>query len=97
MMDPDAWSRAPGTGLDWTTIEGAHETVLGATDGADGFTTRTWGMDLTVHPDIRRRYCLRVDVPLDLSPGGWLQTTGLTPAGLDQAALEADMERVRSA
>jgi hypothetical protein len=94
MMDPSVWGHAPGTGVDWDTIEGEHETALGATDGGAWVTARTWGLDLPVHPDIRRRFLIDVDVGLDLSPGGWMQTTGLTPAGLDVAALAADMRAV---
>lgn len=91
MQDPAAWSQAPGTGPDWTTPWGEHETVLGATDGWALMTTRTWGMDLVVHPEVRRRFLVAVDVPLDLTAGGWLSTTGLTPAGLDREALVGDM------
>ena len=96
MQDPANWSQAPRTGSDWTTVWAEHETVLGATDGKDWVTTRTWGMDLHVHPEVRRRYAVQIDVPLDTSPGGWLQTTGLTPAGLDYAALTADMAQIAS-
>ena len=94
MMDPANWSRAPGTDADWATIAGEHETALGATDGDGMVTARTWGMDLLVHPEVRRRFLIDCDVPLDLSAGGWLQTTGLTPAGLDVAALANDVREV---
>jgi hypothetical protein len=94
LQDPSAWSQAPGTSSDWTTPWAEHETVLGRTDGAALVWTRTWGMDLEVHPDIRRRFAIQIDVPLDLSPGGWLQTTGLTPFGLDEAALVAAMAQI---
>ena len=91
MQDPAVWSQAPGTGTDWTTVWGEHEVCLAATDGEALCWVRTWGNDLEVHPDIRRRFMIGVDVPLDLSVGGWLQTTGLTPMGLDYAALRADV------
>jgi len=91
MQDLSRWAQAPGTGTDWNTVWGGHETCLGATDGSAVVRVRTWGQDLDVHPDIRRRFMIGLDVPLDLSPGGWLQTTGLTPAGLDVVALRADM------
>jgi hypothetical protein len=94
MQEPSAWSNAPGNGADWTTVWAVHETVLGKTDGGALTWTRTWGMDLEVHPDIRRRYMIQIDVPLDISPGGWLQTTGLTPAGFDRDALVADMAQI---
>ena len=97
LQDPANWSVAPGTSSDWTTPWAGHETVLGASDGNGEFTTRTWGLDLPVHPDILRTMCRQVDVPLDLSPGGWLDTTGRTPSGLDRVALAGDMSDVATA
>ncbi len=91
LQDPANWSQAPGTSVDWTTPWASHETVLGASDGQDQFVTRTWGMDLSPHPDVIRQFCRQVDVPLDLAPGGWLETTGRTPSGLDRDALAGDM------
>lgn len=94
MQDVGVWSSPPGAGADWTTLWGEHETVLGKTDGGSLVWTRTWGMDLEVHPDIRRQFLIQIDVPLDLTAGGWLQTTGLTPAGLNRAALTADVSLI---
>lgn len=94
MQDMSTWSNAPGSGGDWDALWGEHETVLGATDGAEWVTTRTWGNDLPVHPEIRRKYLIHIDVPLDLTAGGWLGTTGHSPAGLDREALAADMAKI---
>lgn len=94
LQDPANWSVAPGTSSDWTTPWAGHETVLGASDGNGEFTTRTWGLDLPIHSEVLRQYCRQVDVPLDLSPGGWLDTTGRTPSGLDRVALAGDMSDV---
>lgn len=97
MLEPAAWCRAPGDGPDWNEVVGEHETVLVAADGRDGFTTRTWGLDLPVHPEVLGRYLIAVDVPLDLAAGGWCDATGLTPAGLDREALAADMAAIAAA
>lgn len=91
LQDPAAWSSAPGTGTDWTTPWSGHETVWGASDGAAEFVTRTWGMDLVVHPEVRRRYCVHTDVALNLSAGQWIMPDGVTPDQIDAAGLAADM------
>ena len=94
LQDLSRWSQAPGTGTDWTTIWGEHETPLGATDGASVIWCRTWGQDLEVHPDIRRQFLIGIDVPLDLQPGGWVDTTGVTFSGLDRMTLQADLQNL---
>lgn len=96
MQDLSVWGSAPGTGPDWDTVWGEHETCLGGTDGKAVCRVRTWGQDIDIHPEIRHKFMIYVDVPLDLSPGGWFQTTGLTPTGLDLAALEADRRALMS-
>lgn len=96
MLDPEAWTQAPGSGADWTTIAGEHETALGATDGAGVVKVRTWGQDIEVHPEIRRRFMIAVDVPLDLQAGGWLDATGMTPLAEDRDALLADAAELRA-
>lgn len=96
MQDPSAWTRAPGISSDWTTVWAEHATVFGATDGQGQFVTRTWGMDLPVHPDVLRQFCIHVDVPVDLQPGGWMDTTGFTPSMLDRDGLIADMAMMQA-
>jgi hypothetical protein len=90
MQDLTIWDQAPGTGTDWNTLWGEHETCLGASDGKQEVAIRTWGQDLNVHPEIRKKYIIRIDVPLDMAPGGWLDTHGQTPAGLDRDAIIRD-------
>lgn len=91
MQDAANWDQAPGTSSDWTTPWAEHETVLGASDGKEDFCTRTWGMDLWVHPEVRRKFLIHVDVPLNLGAGQWIGPQGLTPDMIDRAGLDADM------
>jgi hypothetical protein len=97
MQDPSNWSVAPGASTDWTTPWAEHETVWGKSDGNAEFFTRTWGQDLWVHPDVRRKFCIHTDVPLNLAAGQWIGPHGLTPDMIDRDALNADIAMLGAA
>lgn len=82
------WDQAPGVGPQWQPAGwGFHRVMCGKFDA--GFRTlRTWGRDLVIHPDSWSRFVAAVDVVLSRE---WLDTTGLSPTGLDLDALDADM------
>ena len=66
--DPESWCDRPMTAFRPGTE--SHRIVLGGRDDA-GWRVRTWGMDVTVHPELFRSMLLAVDVPIphpDSSP-----------------------------
>lgn len=77
-------------GQPWTVaprakIEGGHCVPIGAYD-ATSFTCVTWGRAQKMDLAFYRRYFDEVWVPIDLA---WLSAAGVSPAGLDTAALNA--------
>jgi hypothetical protein len=87
---PD-WDVAPGTGEEWAAASwGYHRVVVGAFDGLLR-RARSWGRDLTIHPEWWAAYCVGVDVPLSRE---WCDTVGRSPAGLDWQGLAATLDRI---
>jgi hypothetical protein len=87
-QDVSVWSQPPGTGAAWVRGSwGCHRVVVGAFDGAVRV-CRTWGQDVTLHPDFWSAYVLGVDATLSRE---WLAATGLAPSGLDWDALAQDV------
>lgn len=85
------WGKAPGTGTDWVAGSwGAHRVPVGKYDSGER-TCRTWGKDVGIHPDFWSAYVIGLDVPWSRE---WLETTGLTPAGMDWDELSTDMLRI---
>jgi len=90
-QDLSTWAKAPGFGSDWDPGSwGAHRVVSGKYD-ADIRTIRSWGLDIDVHPEWWAAYAISVDITLSR---GWMDTTGLTPSGLDYDALRADLYQI---
>ncbi len=90
-QDLAAWGQAPGAQGTWAPGSwGYHRVMVAAYDGQFR-TVRTWGEDVQTHPDFWARYVVAVDVAISR---GWLTTTGLTLAGMDWDALEADVALV---
>lgn len=90
-QDLSTWSQAPGQGADWTPASwGYHRVAAGAFDGRQRV-VRTWGNDITMHPEFWSRYVVECDAALSRE---WLDATGLSPDGLDWNALTADLERL---
>lgn len=87
-QDLTTWSRAPGQGADWAPGSwGGHRVAAGAFNGRTRV-VRTWGMDLQMHPEFWAAYVVACDAALSRE---WLDTTGLSPDGLDWNALTADL------
>jgi hypothetical protein len=87
-QDLTAWSKPIGTGPDWAPYSwGGHRVICGKYDGLVR-TVRTWGIDVPLHPAWWSAYVVGVDVLLSRE---WINTTGLSPSGLDWDALKADM------
>lgn len=85
--DLDLWAAAPGSGPDWEPAGwGLHRVPIGKFTGRERV-ARSWGNDLLIHPDSWTRFVGAVDAGLSRE---WLEATGLSPAGLDWAALEQD-------
>ena len=86
-QDTTTWDEAPGKGTQYDAGSwGFHRVVSGKYDG-DVRTVRTWGQDIIVHPEWWDAYAVAVDATISRE---WLDTTGLTPTGLDWDALQAD-------
>lgn len=85
--DPERWceNRQPG----WAPDE-AHRVVLGFAD-ARGWRVRSWGRDYVVSRDLMRLMLLAVDVAI---PHPASAPAHLEWAGLDYAALEADLAKL---
>lgn len=88
--DPNAWNVSPGASADFDPGTGQpgdpveeHRVLFGRFDGLTRW-VRSWGLDLPVHPDWWRRYCLGVDLLVDRSS---LDATGRTALGLDLSGL----------
>jgi hypothetical protein len=87
--DTSTWARAPGTGAGTEPAGwGYHRVIVGAYD-TDTLVCRTWGRDVTIHPEWWLRYAIGCDITLSRQ---WLDATGLAPSGLDWDALDRDME-----
>jgi hypothetical protein len=90
-QDYSNWSVAPGNTADWQPGSwGMHRVAVGAFDGRQRV-CRTWGLDLILHPDSWLKYGVRNDICVSRN---WIDTTGLSPAGLDWDALVADVEAI---
>ena len=87
--DVSTWAKSPGDGAGWEPGSwGNHRVLVGAYDGLERV-CRTWGQDVVMHPEFFARYCIGVDVTLSRE---WLDTTGVSPAGLDWDALRGDID-----
>jgi hypothetical protein len=95
--DPFApWALPPAgiNALGWKPGSlGGHRVCLGAYDEV-GFTARSWGWDISVSEGFVGAYALQIVATVSRS---WLDSRGLSPAGLDWAALEADLAGIASA
>ena len=80
--DPNAWNVAPGQGSDWDPVE-AHRVLFGKFDGLLRW-ARSWGLDLPIHPEWWRRYCVGVDLLVDRNG---LDASGRSATGLDLSGL----------
>ena len=93
-QDLTSWAKEPGIGPAWAAGSwGCHRVISGKYYGEE-FVVRTWGQDVAMHPKFWSSYVIAVDVSLSRE---WLNTTGVSPAGLDWAALELDMMQLRAA
>lgn len=91
LQDLSLWGKAPGSGAGWEPGSwGGHRVASGKYDGAV-FVVRTWGQDIEMHPRVWSAYVVGVDATVSRE---WCDTTGLTPSGMDWAALVGDMARL---
>jgi len=61
--DLSTWAQAPGVGASWAKNSGGqHRVLFGAYEAVGGFlTARTWGIDVSVHPEWFAAYVMAVD------------------------------------
>ncbi len=96
---PDYLPMSPGSTWDYTpgqkySIQGGHCVVLPAYDlAARNFKAISWG---SVYEMTTSFFTAFVDEAYALVDLGWFNATGLTPAGIPFATLEASMQALRS-
>ncbi len=96
---PDYLPMSPGSTWDYTpgqkySIQGGHCVVLPAYDlAARNFKAISWG---SVYEMTMSFFTAFVDEAYALVDLGWFNATGLTPAGIPFATLEASMQALRS-
>lgn len=89
--DTSLWAKPPGNGAGWEIGSwGYHRVAVGAFEDQIRV-VRTWGKDVTMHPDFWNRYVVAVDAGISWE---FLDHTGLTPSGLNRDQLSADLEQL---
>ena len=82
----------PGSGTTWVKGSwGNHRVMVGKYD-ASSFTARTWGLDVDMAPEFLAAYCVACDAVVSKA---WLETTGLSPVGMDLPALIAESQSIK--
>ncbi len=66
---------------------GPHRVCVGRYDGGY-FYAVSWGLEITMTPDFVERYAINAEATVSRS---WIDILGVSPAGLDLAALEREM------
>ena len=86
-MRLDEWTITPGSNPDTAPgSEGGHRVMSGRHD-SDGLWLVTWGVQMLATPAFLQAYCIAADAVVSRL---WIETTGLSPAGLDLDQLAAE-------
>jgi hypothetical protein len=90
-MPLDEWTIVPTSDPDTAPgSEGGHRVMCGRHD-SDGLWLVTWGLQMLASPGFLAAYCIAADAVVSRR---WIEATGLSPAGLDLAHLDAEAAAV---